>query len=452
MITNKLVLDLYKIGVFKFGSFLMVSGLRSPYYIDLRVLVSYPKVLEAVVDLTVKKLKEDKIAFDLIAGIPYTALPIANLMAQKLNKPMVYFRKEVKDYGTGRRLEGNYQKNDRALLVDDLVTTAKSKIEAAEILDAVSLKVKDILVFVDREQGGKEFLESKGFHCHSVLGVSEIFEILFKEGRISRKMQEECLSYTQLTNIRGKQKNLQKPLIKSNKSVIIACDVPSLELFEKLVKDTGDIEGIGGYKIGLELAIRYGLPLVVKTAKKYTSLPLIYDHQKGGSDIPDMGGKFAVALGEAGVEAAILFPFGGIETEKAWIRSCFEQGLHVLVGAHMTQQGFLKEEGGFIDRESIQKMFRIALDLGVKDFVVPGNQPEAVLKYKIMFDEALGKDNFCLYAPGFITQGGEVSEMGKVAGNRWHAIVGSAIYRNENLSMRQAARLIVKGLKKNNER
>ena len=97
-------------------------------------------------------------------------------------------------------------------------------------------------------------------------------------------------------------------IIERNRSVIPACDVATLEQFEALVQQTADIPGIGGYKIGFELGLGYGLPRVVEIARKHTQKPLIYDHQKAGTDIPEIGSNFAGVMRRAGIEAAILFP------------------------------------------------------------------------------------------------------------------------------------------------
>ena len=104
----------------------------------------------------------------------------------------------------------------------------------------------------------------------------------------------------------------------------------------------------------------------------------------------------------------------------------------------MTQKEFLESEGGFIANP--EKIYEIAVECGVSNFVVPGNKVEFVLKYRQLLERLLGQGNFTLYAPGFIAQGGNISETGKVAGENWHAIVGSAIYKAEGVeNMRQAA-------------
>lgn len=227
-------------------------------------------------------------------------------------------------------------------------------------------------------------------------------------------------------------------LIKQKMSVIPACDVNDLKKLEQLAMATSGLAGIGSYKVGLELVIPFGLKEVVKVVRAQSDLPIIYDHQKAGTDIPELGLKFAEAVISSGVDAVILFPFGGAATEREWIKECRDSGLTVLVGGHMTQKEFLESEGGFI--ADPEKIYRIAAECGVSNFVVPGNRVEFVLKYRQLLEGLLGEGNFTLYAPGFISQGGDISETGKVAGTNWHAIVGGAIYKADGIeNMREAA-------------
>ncbi len=230
------------------------------------------------------------------------------------------------------------------------------------------------------------------------------------------------------------------PFIKLKKSIIPSCDVPNLKLLDKLVKETCNIEGIGAYKIGLELVIRYGIKEVIKAIRKRTKLPIIYDHQKAATDIPDLGEKFMKAIN--GVDAVILFPMAGPITEEKWIKAAFKERLQVIVGGDMTHKGYLERSGGFIVNMAPKRIFKIAANLGVRDFVVPGNKPFMIKEYK-RFLESFGFKPI-LYSPGLITQGGSLTEGAKVAGENWHAIVGRALYKAKNI--KKAALGMVKAL------
>lgn len=229
-------------------------------------------------------------------------------------------------------------------------------------------------------------------------------------------------------------------IIKLDKSVVPACDVASLEKLKELVKETCSVEGIGAYKIGFELVIPFGIKNIIETVRNLTDLPIIYDHQKAATDIPDVGTKFVKAC--KGVNAVIFFPQAGPVTEEAWIKSAFAEKIGVIVGGEMTHKGYLKGDNGFIDDKAPKKMYEVAAKLGVKDFVVPGNKPEKIKEYK-EFLESLGVEPV-LYSPGLIAQGGNVTESAKAAGNKWHAIVGRALYNAKDIN--KAAKELVKGL------
>jgi len=228
-----------------------------------------------------------------------------------------------------------------------------------------------------------------------------------------------------------------KKLIKREKSVIVACDVEDLQFFRKIVETTCKIDGVGGYKIGSILVAKYGILNVLDSIKRFTNLPVIYDHQKSGTDIPELGPKFAEVLKD--VDGVILFPFGGPETQKKWTEALQEKGIRVLIGGHMTQKKFLSSEGGYINENAPEKIYQLGAKMGVQDFIVPGNKIEIVAKYKGLLDKILGPGNFTLYAPGFIKQNGIISETARVAGNNWHAIVGRAIYKDKDTEVIEVA-------------
>lgn len=179
---KEIALALNEIGAIKFGTFILKSGIESPIYIDLRLLISYPQVLKKISEAMIELAKLLK--FDLIAGIPYTALPIATTISVSQNWPMVYARKEVKDYGTKKKIEGVFKEGDKVLIIDDLITTGESKFETIEPFEASGLKIEDFIVLVDREQGGGRILEEKGYKLHSVIGINELLDILKEEGEL----------------------------------------------------------------------------------------------------------------------------------------------------------------------------------------------------------------------------------------------------------------------------
>ncbi len=220
-------------------------------------------------------------------------------------------------------------------------------------------------------------------------------------------------------------------IIKYDRSIIPACDVKTLDELKRIVKGTCDVEKIGGYKIGLVLALGNGLPKVVETIREFTDLPIIYDHQKAGTDIPALGQKFADTCKSAGVDAVILFPQSGPATQEAWIKACHDNELGVLVGGEMTHPKYKKSEGGFIDDNALDEIYLNASELDVANFVVPGNRIERITHYRSILEERVKDLTF--FAPGFVAQGGEITEAAEAAGKSWHAIVGRGIYKAEDV-------------------
>jgi uridine monophosphate synthetase len=177
-----LILRLHEIGAIRFGEFTLKSGVTSPFYVDLRVVISHPDVLAEVGRLMADLVR--RCGADRIAGIPYAGLPLAVAAALAGGFPLLYARREEKAYGTRRRLEGHFEPGERVVVIDDIVTDGASKLEAIEPLEAAGLVVRDLVILIDREQGGRERLAAKGYVLHAVLTISACFDALEAAGRV----------------------------------------------------------------------------------------------------------------------------------------------------------------------------------------------------------------------------------------------------------------------------
>ncbi|CAO2192034.1 unnamed protein product [Urochloa humidicola] len=247
---ESLILDLHAIEAVKLGSFVLKSGITSPIYLDLRALVSHPRLLSAIASL-LHALPATR-PYGLVCGVPYTALPIAAVLSVDRNIPMLMRRKEVKAHGTAKSIEGSYRAGDTVLIIEDLVTSAEG------------LVVADAVVVVDREQGGRENLAANGITLHSLMTLTEVLAVLLKHGKVTQEKAEEVRQFlaanrkVAVPGVPSKPVVFRKPFEERAKS---ATNPVARRLFEVMVAKQSNLcvaADVGTAKELLELAEKIG--------------------------------------------------------------------------------------------------------------------------------------------------------------------------------------------------
>ncbi len=188
---EELSLTLFDIGAIQLGKFKLHSGRTSRLYLDLRLLVSYPHVLR-LATAAYQHIAQN-LSFDLLAAPPLAGLPIGTSLCLAMDKPLIYPRKTAKSYGTGKSIEGHWQVGQSAIVIDDVITSGDSILQAIVTLKTAGLQITDAVVLIDREEGGIKNMQEQGYNAMAAMTISQVMAVLERRERITAKERAKVL-------------------------------------------------------------------------------------------------------------------------------------------------------------------------------------------------------------------------------------------------------------------
>lgn len=216
------------------------------------------------------------------------------------------------------------------------------------------------------------------------------------------------------------------PLLRSPQGIVPALDVDSVDDLQRLVERTASVDGVVAYKVGATAALRLGLAGAVQAVRAHSGLPVIYDHQKAGPDIPDMAAKYAAVCQEARVGAVILFPLAGPDAVRRFAGEALRRNVVPVVGGDLPVPDYHVSQGGFVADGALDRILDASVELGVQHFVVPATEPGEIRRRAEQLRARVPTP--ALFMPGIGALGGTIeTAFAAAAGCSRYAIVGRAI-------------------------
>lgn len=193
-ILKKIIITLYRKQMIKFGEYILSSGRKSPYYIDLRILPSYPQLHRRIIYELANMIRNSRVKYDVIIGIETSGIIHASYLGCLMKKPIAYVRKKIKDYGTKNIVEGIIE-NKHVVLIDDVSTTGNTLYNAIKVLRENKAIVEKAYVIIDRCEGAREKLLSLNIELKPLITIYDILEVLDKENLVEKHMLEKIMNY-----------------------------------------------------------------------------------------------------------------------------------------------------------------------------------------------------------------------------------------------------------------
>ncbi|MBI5859693.1 MAG: orotate phosphoribosyltransferase [Nitrosarchaeum sp.] len=174
---------LYQNGIIKFGDFTLASGKKSSYYVDLRLVPSYPHQFRTMIKYLQNNIAESigLNSFDSLVSVPTGGLIIASALAIEIVKPLIYVRSKPKEYGTSKSVEGQIHEGMKVVMIDDVATTGGSVVNAIKSLKDANITIEDVYVIVNRMEGAGDALKELGVKLHSIVSIMQITQALHEQ-------------------------------------------------------------------------------------------------------------------------------------------------------------------------------------------------------------------------------------------------------------------------------
>lgn len=191
---RNVALSLHKYGILQFGEFILKSSIKSPFYIDMRILQSFPEAFHDITAIYAELLKD--LPEDVkLAGIPEAGIPLATAVGYETRRPLIQPRAKVKEHGKGKLIEGDWKPGDKVAIIDDLITKGDSKIESIEQFKSCGLDIAGFYLLLDREMGGKEMVEKAGYKVEIAMTITEVLTILLDESKVEKARYDEVIAF-----------------------------------------------------------------------------------------------------------------------------------------------------------------------------------------------------------------------------------------------------------------
>ena len=190
--TAKLLLQINAIKLNPKNPFTWASGWKSPIYCDNRIILSYPKIRKLICDFLASLIDQNIKDYDLIAGVATGAIGVGMLVANKLDKPFIYVRSDRKKHGRKNNIEGFYKKDQKVVVIEDLISTGKSSLDACDSLISENLKVKSLVsIFNYNFDISEENFKSKKIQYFSLCSYNYLIDYALENNFFSNSEIDE---------------------------------------------------------------------------------------------------------------------------------------------------------------------------------------------------------------------------------------------------------------------